>query len=342
MSPQVVDIHTHLYPSVYLDALRARTEPPRLIPSDEGDLFVIFPGEPGRIMDEEYSDVGRKLAFMDKAGIDQSVVSLGNPWLDPFDPARTLALARDLNDQFAALRDDTGARIVGMGVLPNGDVGSAVEVAGEIIDDDALYGVVIGTRVCGLRLDDEGLDPLFKVLEAAGLPLLIHPHYGLGMEDLLGYDHALPVGLAFPFETTAAVARMIFGGVYERFPDLKVVASHGGGTLPFLAGRLDAAWQSDPAVQERLPVVPSERLTKLFLDALTYHPRAMRATEELVGVGQMAFGTDHPFSVSDPVANLKSVGEAFEGSARDAVLHGSAIEYFALPSIDLNNGNGRH
>jgi aminocarboxymuconate-semialdehyde decarboxylase len=341
VSNLVVDIHTHLYPSVYLDALRARTEAPKLVPSPEGDLFVIFPGEPGRIMGAEYSEVALKLEFMDGAGIDQSLVSLGNPWLDPFDPSSTLALARDLNDEFAALRDDTGARLVGMGVLPNGDVADAVEVAGEIAERDSLYGVVVGTRICGLRLDDEGLDPLWTVLEKTGLPMFIHPHYGLGMDDLLGYNHALPVGLAFPFETTAAVSRMIFGGVYERFPDLKVVASHGGGALPFLAGRLDAAWQSDPIAQERLPVAPSERLGKLFLDALSYHARAMRATADLVGESQMGFGTDHPFSVSDPAANLKSVGEAFEGSAREAVLHGSAIEYFGLPSLSHANGTGR-
>jgi predicted TIM-barrel fold metal-dependent hydrolase len=328
--PLVVDIHTHLYPSAYLDALRARTEAPRLIPSPEGERFVIFPGEPGRVMGAEYSDVALKLEFMDRFGIDQSVVSLGNPWLDPI--TDSVGLARDLNAQFAALRDDTGARIVGMGVLPSDGVAQAVEVAREIAATDGLYGVVGGTRVCGLKLDDEALDPLWAELEHSGLALFIHPHYGLGMEELLGYDHSLPVGLAFPFETTAAVARMVFGGVYERFPRLRLVASHGGGALPFLAGRLDAAWQSDPAVQERLPVPPSERLTNLFLDALSYHPRSMRATADLVGVERMGFGTDHPFSVSDPEANLTSVDEAFDGAARDAVLHASAIEYFHLPA----------
>jgi predicted TIM-barrel fold metal-dependent hydrolase len=343
MSKLVVDIHTHLYPSVYLDALRARTELPKLIPNPDGgdDLFVIFPGEPGRPMGEEYSEVARKIAFMDQHGIDQSVVSLGNPWLDPLTDMDTVALARELNAQFAGLEGETGGRVVGMGVLPATNVADAAEVAGEIAESDTLYGVVTGSRICGLRFDDEGLDPLWSVLESTGLPLLLHPHYGLGMEELLGFDHALPVGLAFPFETTTAIARMIFGGVYERFPKLKVCASHGGGALPFLAGRLDAAWHSDPVVQERLPVVPSERLKNLFLDALTYHPRSMRATEDLVGAGQMAFGTDHPFSVSDPAANLAGLREAFEGDAFDAVMNASAIEYFGLPELGQANGNGR-
>jgi predicted TIM-barrel fold metal-dependent hydrolase len=335
----VIDIHTHLYPSVYLDALRARSEAPKLVPSSDGDLFVIFPDEPGRVMGDDYSDVQRKLDFMDGAGIDQSLVSLGNPWLDPI-PDST-GLARDLNAWFAGLRDQTGARLVGMGVLPGHELAAAVEVAAEIAATDSLYGVVSGTRICDLRLDDEALDPLWAELQRSGLPLFLHPHYGLGMDDLLGYDHALPVGLAFPFETTAAIARMVFGGVFERYPDLKIVAAHGGGALPFLAGRLDAAWQSDPPVQERLPVEPSTRLAKLFLDALTYHPRAMRAAADLVGIDRIAFGTDHPFSVADPEANLRGVDEAFAGADRDGVLHASAIDYFGLPALSPAISDGR-
>lgn len=326
----LIDVHSHLYPSAYLDELRARTKPPRLMPGPEGELFVIFPEELGRPMDEEYSDVGRKLAFMERAGIDQSLVSLGNPWLDPI--SGSVDLARQINAQFAAMEEETDARIVGMGVLPGEDVDAASEIARETAETAGLYGVVSGTRICGLRLDDEALDPLWSELERSGLPLLIHPHYTLGVQDLLGYDHALPLGLGFPFETTAALARMVFGGVYERFPDLKIAAAHGGGALPFVAGRLDASWQSDAAVHDRLPVPPSRRFTKLFLDALTYHPRSVRATADLVGVEHMGFGTDHPFTLSDPAANLARVEEAFEGSARDAVLFASATDYFKLPA----------
>src|SRR3954453_6134810 len=123
MDRLVIDIHTHLYPSVYLDELRARTEAPRLVPSPEGERFVIFPGEEGRVMDAEYSDVGRKLAFMERAGIDRSLVSLGNPWLDPI--MDSTELARELNRAFAALGDETHGRILGMGVLPSDSVAAA-------------------------------------------------------------------------------------------------------------------------------------------------------------------------------------------------------------------------
>lgn len=340
MAAELVDIHTHLYPASYLAALRARTEAPRLMDSPEGERFVIFPGEAGRVIDEEWWDVGRKLAFMERFGIERSLVSLGNPWLDPFDDDSS-GLAREINDEFAALRDETDGRISGMGVLPSGDVGSAAEVAGEIAERDGLHGVASGTRPCGRRLDDEALDPLWEVLERSGLPLFVHPHYGLGLDELLGYEHALPVGLAFPFETSAAVVRMVFGGVFERFPRLRLVASHGGGTLPFLAGRIDAAWRSDPGLHERLPEPPSATLERLFLDALSYHPRAMRATADLVGTGRMAFGTDHPFSVADPAANVDALGEAFDGPDLAAVSHESAVAFFGLAAVGGRAVSGR-
>jgi hypothetical protein len=94
-------------------------------------------------------------------------------------------------------------------------------------------------------------------------------------------------------------------------------------------------------VQERLPVPPSERLTNLFLDALTYHPRAMAATADLVGTGRMAFGTDHPFSVSDPAGGLAGLEEAFDGEALEAVQNRSAVEYFGLPDLDHPTPDGR-
>ncbi len=145
---RVIDIHTHLYPEVYLDALRARNEAPRLLPSPDGERFVIFPDEPGRRIDADWYDVERKLAFMQRVGIDQSVVSLGNPWLDPLPDSAHLA--RELNAEFAGLRDRTDGRLLGMGVLPGQDIGLAAEVAGRDCGDrQPLRG---GQRHADLRI----------------------------------------------------------------------------------------------------------------------------------------------------------------------------------------------
>jgi predicted TIM-barrel fold metal-dependent hydrolase len=326
---RLVDIHSHLYPRWYVDALRSRTTPPRVVGDPGDERFVIFAGERGRPMSDDFWDVGRKLAFMDSHGISQTIASLGNPWLDPFedDAAR---LAEAANRYFADLERVTGGRIVGMGVLPQHRVAAAASTIREVAGTPGLHGIANGCRMCGRELDDPVLEPVWEALEGTGVPLIIHPHYVAAREALHGYGHAFPVALGFPFETTVAVARLIFGGVLQRYPGLRIVASHGGGTIPYLAGRLDAGWRSDESVRERLPVPPTEDLRKLFLDALVYEAGALRAAASLVGVSRMAFGTDHPFSVSDPQRSLRAIDEAFAGADREAVRSRSAEAFFGL------------
>ena len=330
MSATIIDIHSHFYPRWYIELLKARTELPRIVEDEAGvERFVIFPGEEGREMDDEYWDLSAKLAFMDQLGISQTVLSLGNPWLDPFAGSDDMEIARRLNADFATLGQRTDGRVVGMGVLPVGSVDAAATVADEIATTETLYGLVVGTRICGRTLDDPELGPLWAVLEATRLPVFIHPHHTAAADDLEGYGHAFPVGIGFPFETTIALARMIYGGVLQEFPGLQFVAAHGGGTIPFLAGRLDAAWKSDPSVHGKLPHLPSQDLAKLAYDAVLYHKGAMQATADLVGTQRMAFGTDHPFSVADPTSTLDALS-VFDEAQRDDILSQTARQIFGL------------
>ena len=330
---RVVDAHTHLYPRWYLDRLREHSGLPRIRGPRGAERLVVFAGEDGggRPIDETYWERDAKTTFLERQGFDQALVSMGNPWLEPFAGAESVELAARLNEEMAGLEAETGGRVCGMGVLPFHDVDSAVAVAGQVAATAGLHGIITGTRVCGTTFDDEALDPLWQALENAGVPLFVHPHHAVGTAELAGFGHAAPVGVGFPFETTVALWRLVLGGVLERFPGLAILAAHGGGTLPFLAGRMDAAWQSDPSVQRRLSHPPSHDLARLHLDAVLYHPRAMQAAADLVGADRMVYGTDHPFSVADPVANRRAVEDAFEGGALDDVLGGTAARVFGLP-----------
>lgn len=334
---RVVDIHSHTYPRWYIELLKERTEIPRVSGAEGDERFVIFPEEQvaggvgGRPMTDDYWSIDAKLRFMDRHGIDQTVLSLGNPWLEPFSPAASLEAARRLNGEFAELRHRTKGRILGMGALPAGSPADATAVIEEIAAEPELHGAVSGTHICGRSLDDAALDPVWAALERTGVPLLIHPHHGAAMDQLSGFGHALPVAVGFPLETTVAVTRLVFAGVLHRYPGLRIVASHGGGTIPFLAGRLDAGWRSDAHLVGRAPTTPGDVLDKLFLDAVLYHPRALRAAADLVGVNHMGYGTDHPFSIADPVANRAALREAFDDPELVAVLAGTAIELFSVP-----------
>jgi aminocarboxymuconate-semialdehyde decarboxylase len=332
----VVDAHTHLYPRWYLDRLRDHDGLPRLRGTPGAERLVMFAGEGpdgGRPIDESYWEVEAKVSFLEREGLDQALVSMGNPWLEPFAGAESVELAWRFNEEVGALEGVTGGRLCGMGVLPVHDIESAAAVAAHVGQTPQLHGVITGTRLCGRRLDDAALDPLWAALERDRVPVFLHPHHAVATDELAGFGHASPVGVGFPFETTVALWRLVLGGVLERFPGLAVLAAHGGGTVPFLAGRMDSAWRSDPSAQARLSHPPSDDLARLYLDAVLYHPRAMRAAADLVGADRMVYGTDHPFSVADPAANLAAVETAFPPAELNEVLGGTATRLFGLPTV---------
>lgn len=336
--PQIVDVHTHVYPRTYLNALATRDEMPCVTDRvDDAGLFKIFPGDAGRAITPDYWSIDRKLEYMDASGISRSVVSLGNPWLDPFGPTESLELAARLNDEMAEYESTTGGRVVAMGCLPSGSVGDVVATIEIIAQTQGLYGVATGTRIAGLLFDDPRLSDVWAALERHDLTVLVHPHYGVGVEETDGYGHSLQLALSFPFETTLALTKLVMSGVLDRHPALKILGSHGGGTLPYLAGRLDGCWSPDDVAREVRALAPSTGFEKLYLDALVYHPRALAAAIDLVGIEKMMFGTDHPFEIADPAQNIAAVHAVVTTEAEaNAMLGSNAISLFGLPqTIDV-------
>jgi len=173
-----------------------------------------------------------------------------------------------------------------------------------------MRGVIISTSGCGEGLDDPRLLPLYQQAAQSDLTLFVHPHYGIGNESFGGYGHTLYLALGFPFETTTAIARLVLSGVLEKIPTLKLLLAHSGGTLPFLAGRLDSCAKNDEKYQASkvLSKPPSEYLKMLYYDAIAYHSPALNCAIEFVGADRLLFGTDHPFSISDPETLYKSMG----------------------------------
>jgi aminocarboxymuconate-semialdehyde decarboxylase len=329
----VIDVHSHVYPASYLQLLSERTEIPRVVRDRNGARIVTFPEEAdapqpgGRPITREFWDLESKLSFMDEHGIDRALVTLGNPWLDPFVGPEGPAIARALNEELSGFQEQTNGRILGTGVLPSDAVGSAVAIAEEIAETPTLYGIGGGPAICGFRFDDPELNPLWQVLEGSGLPYLLHPKGEAASKGLAGYGAALPVAVGFPMETTISLARLAMAGVLDRYPSLRIVAAHGGGAIPYLAGRLDMVWSGDEALRQRLPSPPASGLTRLYLDVVVYTARAARAAADLVGPDRLMFGTDHPWysSVGDRLET------AFDGEDLEQIREGTAVELFGLP-----------
>lgn len=268
---------------------------------------------------------------MNQTGIETSVVSLGNPWLDPFPDSTGDHAAQIINQKMSKYEETTKGRIIAMGVLPTSNVKNAIQTLHQIASTNGLHGVVSGPRIAGLLFDDPQLDSFWSELNRLGLPLFVHPENGVALDILEGYRHTLPVGIGFPFETTVALTRLIFGGILQEFPSLRILVAHGGGCLPYLAGRLDASWNSDAEVKSKLKKSPSQYIQKLYLDALVYAGPALQAAYRLVGAQHLMFGTDQPFSVSDPDKNIKMLqAELRNKNDLDAVMRNNAAAFFDL------------
>ncbi|KAL0565204.1 hypothetical protein V5O48_016831 [Marasmius crinis-equi] len=220
----------------------------------------------------------------------------------------------------------------------------------------------MGTRGLGKGLDDEALDPVWAAIEEAELVVFLHPHYGVDSSAWGDKDngHVLPLALGFPFETTTAATRLILSGVFDRFPRLRLLLAHSGGTLPQLSSRLASCIDHDPVVASRLKHDARFYLGKLYLDAVAYGSeelgfvsdvlaRAHRyekgaeissATVRSAGSDRMLFGTDHPFfpplssteKWRSVVENLEAIEhvQGWSAADKDAVRGGNALSLFDL------------
>jgi predicted TIM-barrel fold metal-dependent hydrolase len=302
MSLPLIDVHTHMYLPRYVALLRQRRQLPYIVSRGHGERLIILPDEEadrstsaGRPIGGEFHEVGRKLAFMDTHNIAISVVSPANPWIDFVDPVEAPALAVRLNEDLEGICAASRGRLYGFGVLPLQRPETCAAELKRIAAYPHMRGVIVGSAGRGQGLDDEAFESIWKAAEELGLFIFVHPHYGVGHELFADTGHAMMLAMGFTFETSIAVARLILRGALERHPGLKLLIAHAGGTLPYLAGRLDSCVKNDISKDFGLPKPPSHYLRQCWYDSIAYHPPALAALTAFADPAKIMFGTDHPF-----------------------------------------------
>ena len=301
MSLPLIDVHTHMYLPRYVALLRARQKVPRIVSRAGGDRLVILPDEEtdtstsaGRPIGGEFHEVSRKLAFMDHHGIAVSVVSSANPWIDFVEPDEAPPGGRAQRRSRGDLRG-LGRSIAGLRRAGAAAAGDLRRGAATHRGHPHMQGVIIGSAGRGHGLDDPDFEPIWKAAADAGLFVFIHPHYGIGHGLFPDTGHAMMLALGFTFETSIAVSLLILRGVLARHPALKLLIAHAGGTLPYLAGRLDSCVKNDISKDFGLPKPPSHYLRQCWYDSIAYHGPALAALEAFADPAKIMFGTDHPF-----------------------------------------------
>ncbi|HEY1583428.1 MAG TPA: amidohydrolase family protein [Chthoniobacterales bacterium] len=353
-----IDLHTHILPREWpdLDAkygysgfVRMEHYRPCCARMMVGDRFF-------REVDDNTWDPVRRIEECDRAGVALQVLStvpvMFSYWAKPAD---ALDLSRRLNDHIAGVVRQYPARFAGLGTIPLQDPEMAAGELRRCVRELGLRGVEIGTHVdpneyCAQKfcrnLNDRSLDPVWKTAEEVGAAVFVHPWDMVGKERMPKYW--LPWLVGMPAETALAICSMIFGGVFERFPSLRVAFAHGGGSFPFTIGRIEHGFKVRPdlvaidsqinprSYLARIDESGVQQPARFYVDSLVHDPEALRFLRKLFGVERIALGSDYPFPLGEmhPGELIDAVPD-FSGEEKTRILAGTAREFLGLREESL-------
>lgn len=282
-------------------------------------------------------DPSARLAAMDRAQVQAQVVSISSTQLHHW--TRDRGLAREIailtHDAVAAQVTQCPGRLTGLGVIPQQFPELAVDALEDAVLRHGLRGVEISSHAPGagdgppIDLSDRRYDPLWARAVELGAVILMHP-WGCTLEERLDQWY-LSNSVGQPVEHTVALSHLIVGGVLERFPNLRLIAAHGGGYLPGMLGRADHAWHNRTDARTT-PRPPSAYLRSLYFDSLVYQPAALRRLVEAAGADRVVLGSDHPhdMGVEDPVVRVREAG--LDAADVEAILGGNALALGLAPA----------
>ncbi len=271
-----------------------------------------------------------RFVAMDKMGVDMQLVMPPPPQC-----YHTVAVeyavpaARMINDgvaEFVARHKD---RFIPCGTVPMQDGHESAKELERCMKTLGFKGVEILTNVAGKELSDPAFAPFWKKAEELGALVIIHPNGFTEGQRLSRFYFNNIIGN--PFETTLALHYLIFDGVLERHPNLKIFAMHGGGYLGAYSGRIDHAWGARSDCQANLPKPPTSYLKKVYFDTVVFTPLQLEALVKTFGVDHIIMGTDYPFDMLefDPIGHINSV-ESFDASTRAALAGGNAKKMLGM------------
>ena len=322
-----IDVHFHVVPPAFADALRrgAFRDAVEVVPVGGRDRLQFHPPpgvpvEPDTGLGPALFDDRLIIQGLDGRGLDAAAT--GPPpemffyWAPPEVGER---IARTMNDAMAALARAHPDRLIGLGTLPMQDGARAARELERAATQLGLRGFELCTHVNGRDLDDPSLDPVWAAAERRGTPFFLHPQNSGDLRRL--HDLHLWNLVGFPTETALTIARLILGGVLERFPRLRIILAHGGGYFPYQIGRLDHGYAARRELFPGVPRRPSEYLERIYCDSLIHSEVSLRFLLDRMGDDHVVIGSDYPFHMGDP-APVDTVRRLGLGRQREAKVLG--------------------
>ena len=271
-----------------------------------------------------------RLADLDDMGIDmQLVMPPPNQCYYTVPLEISVEASRMVNDGLAEYVARKPDRFVALGTVPLIDGNEAANELERCVKTLGMKGAEILTNVAGAELSKPAYAPFWRKAEELGALIVIHPNGFTEAGRLTRYYFNNVIGN--PLETTIALHYLIFDGVLERHPDLKILAVHGGGYLPAYSGRIDHAWGARSDARGELPQPPTSYLKKLYVDTVVFTPHQLAGLVALFGPEHVVMGTDYPFDMAeyDPIGHVTAV-ESFDAATLAALTGGNARRLLGL------------
>lgn len=326
----VIDVHTHMLSPKWLDLLQRHGAPKYAVkPTAAGQQSIFMHGAPFMTLLPEMLDFDLRIENMDRAGVDLAIVSLTCPSAFWGGAEISTAAAAIMNDVMREQQNRYPQRLRWFATLPWQYADRAL-----IELERAVAAGAVGVFVSG-NIDEKSLTapefaPIWAAIDRHALPVLVHPTAPQGAAQMQMDEYGLIPPVGFMFDTTLAIARMIFDGFFDRYTRLAIIAAHGGGALPYLAGRLDRCHERIPACAEKITESPSSYLRKIYYDSVVYDRRALQLCIDVAGgADRVMYGSDYPHNIGDMSGCLARV-EALGGQTARSISSQTAQKLFRL------------
>lgn len=319
----IIDIHNHYYPPEYLDALGRLKSAIEVTYDADGNPLVHYPGD-YNILVRGHRDIAYRREVLDAEGVDTQVISLTTPGTHIETPETAVALAKITNDAFAQVRDDYGGRFVPLATLPLNDPKASAAEFIRAIDTLKFPGAMLFSNVNGTGLDDERFWPVYEAADERGSVLMIHPTYPVGVEAMTEY-WLMPLN-GFLFDTTLAASKLVFSGVVKRYPRIKWILGHLGGTIPYLAERLDRGYRAFAGCRKHIDEPPTAYLKRHFYyDTVNFAQGPLKLAIEFAGADHVLAGSDYPHQIGSIPLMLEAIRALpITETEREGILGGNA------------------
>jgi len=319
------DLHTHYYPNAFFRLIEQVGGAFSFGTDPTGRTIIRYRGSRFFGITPPMTDPARRIEDMDRVGIDVEVLSLSTPNVYFAPPERQAEVARLVNDAYAELAARYPKRFKGFASIPMDDPDAALRELERTQGELRMNGVIVLSNINGRALTDPRYRPFFAECDRRRVCVFIHPMIPASAEPFAEYVLGPIIG--FPFDTTLAVARLCYAGVFRELPNIRWILGHLGGAVPYLMERMDNGYRDFAECRVNIDELPSAYLKRLYYDTVSFSPAALTLARDQVGAEHLVMGSDYPHllgSIDRAVSSIEALDipkadkeRIFSGTARE-------------------------